>query len=60
MRWAGHVARMGGAEVYTGFWWGNLREKYLLREPGVDGRVILNGSLGSGVWGQGTDRAASG
>jgi len=51
---------MGGAEVYTGFWWGNLREKYLLREPGVDGRVILNGSLGSGVWGQGTDRAASG
>jgi len=22
----GHVARMGGrGEVYTGFWWGNLR-----------------------------------
>jgi len=23
MRWAGHVARMGGrGEPYTGFWWG--------------------------------------
>ena len=26
MRWAGHVARMGRGELYTGFWWGNLRE----------------------------------
>jgi len=25
MRWAGHVARMGRGEVYTRFWWGNLR-----------------------------------
>jgi len=25
MRWAGHVARIGG-DVYIGFWWGNLRE----------------------------------
>jgi hypothetical protein len=24
MRWAGHVARMGRGEVYTGFWWGKL------------------------------------
>jgi len=24
MRWAGHVARMGRGEAYTGFWWGNL------------------------------------
>ena len=27
MRLAGHVARMGGGEEYTGFWWGNLREE---------------------------------
>ena len=27
MRWAGHVARMGEGEAYTGFWWGNLRER---------------------------------
>jgi len=24
-------------EVYTGFWWGNPRD----REPGIDGRIIL-------------------
>jgi hypothetical protein len=27
--------------VYTGFWWGNLREKHHLENPGVDGRLIL-------------------
>jgi len=41
MRWAGHVARMGREEAYTGFWWGNLREGEHLGDPGVDGRIIL-------------------
>jgi len=27
--------------VYTGFWWGNLREADHLGDLGVDGRVIL-------------------
>jgi len=27
--------------VYTGFWWGNLRERDRLGDPGVDGRIIL-------------------
>ena len=27
MRWAGHVARMGRGEAYTGFGWGNLKER---------------------------------
>ena len=27
MRWAGHVARMGRGEAYTGFWLGNLGER---------------------------------
>jgi hypothetical protein len=27
MRWAENVARMGRGEVYTGFWWENLRER---------------------------------
>ena len=27
IRWVGHVASMGRGEVYTGFWWGNLRER---------------------------------
>ena len=26
MRWAGHVARMGRVEVYTGLWWGNVKK----------------------------------
>jgi hypothetical protein len=41
MRWAGHVARMGGGEVHTGFWWGDLREGDHLEDLGVDGRIIL-------------------
>jgi hypothetical protein len=28
-------------EVYTGFWWGSLRERDHLGDPGVDGRIIL-------------------
>jgi hypothetical protein len=27
--------------VYTGFWLGNLRERYHLEDPGVNGRIIL-------------------
>jgi len=30
-----------GGEVYTGFWWGNLRKRDHLENPGVDGRIIL-------------------
>ena len=40
MRWAGHVARMGRGEVYSGFWWGNLRERDHVGEPGINGRII--------------------
>jgi hypothetical protein len=41
MRWVGHVARMGRTEVYTGFWWVNLRERDHLGDLGIDGRIIL-------------------
>jgi len=26
-RWSGHVARRGRGKVYTGFWWGNVKER---------------------------------
>jgi len=41
MRWAGHVALWGIGEAYTGFWWGNLRVRDHLGNPGVDGMLIL-------------------
>jgi hypothetical protein len=32
---------MGRGEAYTGFWWGNLRVRDHLGDPGLDGRIIL-------------------
>jgi len=41
MRWAGYVARMGGGEEHTGFWWGNPKKGDHLEDLGMDGRVVL-------------------
>jgi len=31
----------GKEDVYTEFWWGNLRERGHLKDPGVYGSIIL-------------------
>jgi len=31
----------GKGKAYTGYWWGNLRERDYLEDPGIDGRIIL-------------------
>jgi len=44
---------MGRGKVYTGFWWGNLRERNHMEDPGVDGRIILRWifrKLDVGAW----------
>jgi len=38
---------------YIGFWWGNLRERDSLGDPGLDGRIILKWIVSKwdvGVW----------
>jgi len=41
MRRAGHVARVGDRRGVYRVWWGNLRERDHLGDPGIDGRIIL-------------------
>jgi hypothetical protein len=46
-------AYWGRGEAYTGFGWGNLRERDYLGDPGIDGRIILRWIFrkwNMGVW----------
>jgi hypothetical protein len=35
----------GRTEMHRGFWWRNLKERDHLKALGVDGRIILKGTL---------------
>jgi len=39
---------------------GKAEGKNHLEDPGIDGRIILEGFSGSGTWGHGLDRSGSG
>jgi hypothetical protein len=59
---------MGGARsiyggrggVYSGFWWGNMREKDHLEDSGIDRRIILRWTFRSRMWEYGLDQSGSG
>jgi len=50
----------GEERCIQGFWWGNLRERDRLGDPGIDGRIILRWILRKWDVGHGLDRAYSG
>jgi hypothetical protein len=41
----------GKGDVHTGFWWGDLMEKYHLEDPNVDGKITLKLVLQEVEWG---------
>ena len=49
-----------GGEAYTGFLWGNVKERDHLGDPGVEGRIILSWVFRKWDVGCGLDRAGSG
>ena len=56
----GRVARMGERRDVYRVLVGKLEGKRPLENGGVDGRIILSGSSGSGMWGYGLGRTGSG
>jgi hypothetical protein len=46
MRWAGHVARMGRGEVFTGFWLVGPKVRDHWEDLGVGGSISLRWTLG--------------
>ena len=41
IRWMGHVACMWERRGVYRVWWGNLRERGHLEDPGIGGKIIL-------------------
>ena len=49
----------GGGEVHARFWWRNVREDHL-KDPGVDGKIILKWIFEKLDVANGLDRSGSG
>ena len=60
IRWTGHVARTGDRRGVYRVWWGNLRERDHLGEPGLDGRITIRWIFIKWDVGYGLDQAGSG
>jgi len=58
--WEEHVARMEEKRGVYRVLVGKPEGTIPLGRTGVDGRIILSGCSGSGMWGHGLDRAGSG
>jgi hypothetical protein len=39
--WAGYGALVGSVDLRIRFWWGDLKQRGLLEDPGIDGRIML-------------------
>jgi hypothetical protein len=50
-----YACEVKSGEVHRGFRWGNLRERDHLKDPDIDGRIILNRYLRNVVGGHGLD-----
>jgi len=53
-------AYWGRGEAYTGFWWGNVRERDHLGDPDIEGKIISRWKFRKWDVGYGLDRAGSG
>jgi hypothetical protein len=42
---------LGRGKAYTGFWWGKLKERGHLGDPGVDGMIVLRWIFKEMGWG---------